>query len=82
MRALGLEFHRQAAGSHEIWFHPALPGKKFSAKKSLSNKGKSRRAQVGTQKFGSLEEVAFYSASQLGELIRARQMSPVELTKM
>jgi predicted RNA binding protein YcfA (HicA-like mRNA interferase family) len=24
LRALGLEFHRQAAGSHEIWFHPAL----------------------------------------------------------
>jgi Asp-tRNA(Asn)/Glu-tRNA(Gln) amidotransferase A subunit family amidase len=65
-----------------IWFHPALPGKKFSAKKSLSNKGKTRRAKVATQKFGSLEEVAFFSASQLGELIRARQVSPVELTKM
>ncbi|NWG76532.1 MAG: type II toxin-antitoxin system HicA family toxin [Rubrivivax sp.] len=24
LRALGLEFHRQAAGSHEIWFNPAL----------------------------------------------------------
>jgi predicted RNA binding protein YcfA (HicA-like mRNA interferase family) len=24
LRALGLEFQRQAAGSHEIWFHPAL----------------------------------------------------------
>lgn len=22
LKALGLEFHRQAAGSHEIWFHP------------------------------------------------------------
>jgi len=24
LRALGLEFHRQAAGSHEIWFNSAL----------------------------------------------------------
>jgi predicted RNA binding protein YcfA (HicA-like mRNA interferase family) len=24
LRALGLEFHRQAAGSHEIWFNPAV----------------------------------------------------------
>jgi predicted RNA binding protein YcfA (HicA-like mRNA interferase family) len=22
LKALGLEFHRQAAGSHEIWRHP------------------------------------------------------------
>jgi predicted RNA binding protein YcfA (HicA-like mRNA interferase family) len=24
LKRLGLEFHRQAAGSHEIWFNPAL----------------------------------------------------------
>ena len=24
LKALGLAFHRQAAGSHEIWFNPAL----------------------------------------------------------
>ena len=24
LKALGLEFHRQAAGSHEIWFNPKL----------------------------------------------------------
>lgn len=24
LKAHGLEFHRQAAGSHEIWFNPAL----------------------------------------------------------
>jgi predicted RNA binding protein YcfA (HicA-like mRNA interferase family) len=24
LKALGLEFHRQAAGSHEIWFNPGL----------------------------------------------------------
>lgn len=23
LRALGFEFHRQAAGSHEIWYHPS-----------------------------------------------------------
>ncbi len=65
-----------------IWFHPALPGKKFIAKKSQSNKGKTKRAKVVTQKFGALEEVAFFSATQLGELIRAKLVSPVELTKM
>jgi hypothetical protein len=26
LKALGLEFHRQAAGSHEICFNPALTG--------------------------------------------------------
>ena len=24
LKQLGVEFHRQAAGSHEIWFNPAL----------------------------------------------------------
>ena len=24
LKQLGLAFHRQAAGSHEIWFNPAL----------------------------------------------------------
>jgi len=24
LKQLGLEFHRQAAGSHEIWFNPLL----------------------------------------------------------
>ena len=24
LKAVGLEFHRQAAGSREIWFNPAL----------------------------------------------------------
>ena len=24
LKHLGLEFHRQAAGSHEIWFNPGL----------------------------------------------------------
>jgi predicted RNA binding protein YcfA (HicA-like mRNA interferase family) len=24
LKELGLEFHRHAAGSHEIWFNPAL----------------------------------------------------------
>lgn len=23
LKELGLEFHRQAAGSHEVWFNPA-----------------------------------------------------------
>jgi predicted RNA binding protein YcfA (HicA-like mRNA interferase family) len=24
LKEMGLQFHRQAAGSHEIWFNPAL----------------------------------------------------------
>jgi Asp-tRNA(Asn)/Glu-tRNA(Gln) amidotransferase A subunit family amidase len=65
-----------------VWFHPALPGKKINVKKRPSNKSKTRRSKIVTQKFGSLEEVAFFSATQLGELIRTKQISPVELTKM
>jgi Asp-tRNA(Asn)/Glu-tRNA(Gln) amidotransferase A subunit family amidase len=65
-----------------IWFHPALPGKKLNTKKTPSNKAKTKRAKPTSQKFGALEEVAFFSATQLGELIRTKQVSPVELTKM
>jgi Asp-tRNA(Asn)/Glu-tRNA(Gln) amidotransferase A subunit family amidase len=65
-----------------IWFHPGLPGKAPRAKKSPSNKAKPRRAKITTPKFGALEEVAFFTATQLGELMRSNQVSPVELTKM
>jgi Asp-tRNA(Asn)/Glu-tRNA(Gln) amidotransferase A subunit family amidase len=65
-----------------VWFHPALPGKSPDAKKGPSNKAKTKRAKINTPKFGALEEVAFFTATQLGELIRTKQVSPVELTKM
>ncbi|MEW6130688.1 MAG: amidase [Acidobacteriota bacterium] len=62
-------------------FHPALPGKKFNKKKPVA-KTKVKSAKATAPHFGSLEEVAFYTATQLGELIRAKQIAPVELAKM
>lgn len=60
-----------------IAFHPALPGKKFNIKPT-----KFRLGKVETPKFSSVEDLAFCSATQLSELIRTKQVSPVELTKM
>ena len=64
-----------------IAFHPALPGKKFNKRKATT-KAKAKPSKATAPPAGSLEEVAFYTATQLGELIRAKQISPVELTKM
>src|SRR5436190_18178624 len=58
-------------------FHPALPGKKFN---KTAIKFKLTRQDV--PKYSSLEEVAFFTAAQLGELVRARQISSTDLTKM
>jgi Asp-tRNA(Asn)/Glu-tRNA(Gln) amidotransferase A subunit family amidase len=58
-------------------FHPALPGKKFNARRV--------KFQLGKQEipaYKSVEDVAFFSATQLAELIRTRRVSPVELTRM
>jgi Asp-tRNA(Asn)/Glu-tRNA(Gln) amidotransferase A subunit family amidase len=62
-------------------FHPALPGKKFNKKRPLV-KARAKAAKATAPPAGSLEEVAFYTATQLGDLIRGKQVSPVELTKM
>lgn len=62
-------------------FHPALPGKKFNKKKAVT-RVKAKAAKATAPPAGSLEEVAFYTATQLGELIRTKQIAPVELTKM
>lgn len=62
-------------------FHPALPGKKFNKKKPLT-RARAKAAKATAPPAGSLEEAAFYTATQLGELIRAKQIAPVELTKM
>src|SRR5262249_8870418 len=58
-------------------FHPALPGKKFS-----NAPAKFKLSKQETPPFKSIEEVAFFTAAQLGELIRTRRLSPVELTRM
>ncbi|MBO0859268.1 MAG: amidase [Chloracidobacterium sp.] len=58
-------------------FHPAPPGKKFSAAKM-----KIKASKTEPPKFNSIEELAFGTVTQLAELVRAKQISPVELTKM
>src|SRR5262244_2425130 len=60
-----------------IAFHPALPGKKYNAAKT-----KIKASKVEPPKFKSVEELAFSTVTQLAELVRTKQVSPVELTKM
>jgi len=58
-------------------FHPALPGKKFDWKPV-----KFKLTKQEIPKYVSLEEVAFFTATQLAELIRTRQVTSTDLTKM
>ncbi|HUS11646.1 MAG TPA: amidase [Pyrinomonadaceae bacterium] len=58
-------------------FHPGLPGRKFSFKPA-----KFKLSDVEAPRFGSLDELAFASLTQLARLVRMRKVSPVELTKM
>ena len=58
-------------------FHPALPGRKLNVKP-----GKFKLSKVETPKFSSIEDLAFAPLTELAELVRARKVSPVELTKM
>jgi Asp-tRNA(Asn)/Glu-tRNA(Gln) amidotransferase A subunit family amidase len=58
-------------------FHPALPGKRFNV-----TRAKPKLARQEIPAFNSVEETAFFTASQLAELIRSRRVSPVELTRM
>jgi len=58
-------------------FHPALPGKKFDWKPV-----KFKLTKQEIPKYNSLEDVAFFSATQLAELVRTRQASSLDLTKM
>jgi Asp-tRNA(Asn)/Glu-tRNA(Gln) amidotransferase A subunit family amidase len=58
-------------------FHPALPGKKFNSKAS-----KFKFSHVDVPAFDRIEDLAFASVPQLAALVRARKVSPVELTKM
>ncbi len=60
-----------------IAFHPAPPGKKFNPAKT-----KIRISKTEPPKFTSVEDLAFSTVAQLAELVRTKQVSPVELTKM
>ncbi|HSB10178.1 MAG TPA: amidase [Blastocatellia bacterium] len=59
-------------------FHPALPEKKYNWKPAI----KFKLTKQEIPKYNSLEEVAFFKATQLAELIRTKQVSSVALTKM
>jgi len=59
-------------------FHPALPGKKYNGKPTT----KFKLSKQDIPKYNSLEEVAFFKATQLAELVRTKQISSVDLTKM
>lgn len=60
-------------------FHPALPG--FKIKRALS-KTKFKFGKNAPLQFKSVEDLAFATVPQLGELIRTKKVSSVELTKM
>lgn len=60
-----------------IAFHPALPGKKFDWKPV-----KFKLTKQEIPKYNSLDEVAFFTATQLAELVRTRQVTSTDLTKM
>jgi len=60
-----------------IAFHPAPPGKRFNTKPV-----KLKLSKQEIPPYKSIEEVAFFTATQLGELVRTRRISPVELTRM
>src|SRR6266487_5381815 len=62
-----------------IVFHPALPG--FHIKRA-STKTKFRFGKNEPAQFKSVEDLAFATVPQLSELIRAKKVSSVELTKM
>lgn len=58
-------------------FHPALPGMKFDRK---AVRFKLTRQEI--PKYKSIEDVAFFTATQLAELVRTRQVSSLDLTRM
>ncbi|MEK6324593.1 MAG: amidase [Acidobacteriota bacterium] len=58
-------------------FHPALPGKKFDWKPV-----KFKLTKQEIPKYNSLEEVAFFTTTQLAELVRTRRVTSTDLTKM
>jgi Asp-tRNA(Asn)/Glu-tRNA(Gln) amidotransferase A subunit family amidase len=62
-----------------IVFHPAQPG--FHIKRATS-KTKFRFGKTEPAQFKSVEDLAFATVPQLAELIRARKISSVELTRM
>ena len=66
LKALGLEFHRQAAGSHEIWINPAL---NRYTKFDLPRRGTEVRFISLDESRGQLEVlIPIYRTGQMGIL--------------
>ncbi|MCI0488045.1 MAG: amidase [Blastocatellia bacterium] len=67
-----------------IAFHPALPGKKFNAQTTEPAAGRPRLKITRPElpKISSVEDMAFWTVTQLAEAVRTRRVSSVELTRM
>ena len=64
-----------------VSFRPALPGKSFGAPRG-AKPARLRLSKVGPAQFNAIEDLAFAPLTLLAELVRARRVSPVELTRM
>src|SRR5262249_8091471 len=64
-----------------ISFHPALPGKE-SVKASRSGSAKPVAHRAKPPAYSKLEDLAFASVLELAELVRTKEISPVDLTRM
>jgi Asp-tRNA(Asn)/Glu-tRNA(Gln) amidotransferase A subunit family amidase len=66
-----------------ISFHPSRRSG-GNGRRAVPNakRGKFKLSKVEAPKFNALDDLAFCTTTQLAELIRTRQVSPVELTKM
>ncbi len=62
-------------------FHPALPGMR-AAKKSSGPKLKLKASKTEAPKFKAVEDLAFCTLTQLAELVRTKQVTSLDLTKM
>lgn len=72
------DLHLENGVSPALVFNPVLPGMKFEQAKRPTVLG--RPPVVAAPR--NIEEVAFYSIRQLGELIRTRKVSSLALTQM
>lgn len=66
-------------------FHPALPGKLKTYRQRAAKSAKAAKPVASKSiapKFTSVEDLAFATVAELSELVRARKVSSMELTKM
>lgn len=60
-----------------IAFHPSKPRKRFAARA-----GRIRTSRIELPKYDAIEDLAFSTLAELAELVRAKKISSVELTRM